>query len=1185
MTYRTPLRTVLPPNPSRTLELGLRLLGRRPRDSDGPVVSVITVVYNNAATLQRCIDSVVVQQGIAVEYIVIDGGSTDGTIDVIRANADHIDYAVSEPDRGIYDAMNKGISLAQGDYIALINSDDWLEPDGLKISVDNMLANNAEVSIGFANVWDKHGDFSHVWKIGNFDARILTSGMSFCHQALIASRKAYETVGPFDATIRISADYKWIKKLYVSWLKTVFTEVPVANFSFDGVAANNRPIWKKECKDLLTQQFPFLAPEDVSAFLEYVYRDAPLDQDAIANLVMSAGDSPLLLQSLALVVLDRLLALEIKQKNIVPIKGRVPRKEPVPGLLNVRHVAQVSARPKISVVIPVYNVEDYLEQCLRSVLEQSLREIEIICVDDGSTDSSPDILQNLAAEDPRIQIITQKNAGPSVARNAGIKAATGEYVHLLDSDDYIKPGMYAALYGHAHKHNLDLVKSNLGFIDDVYPMKRPILPKAEVFAFADCPACAQFITISSALYARDLLDRVEPSEGMTYEDRPFNWETLIEAKRIGHVDEIYYMYRVGRPGSLMSTRKGNLRHFDGFRAVDKIREILVKRNLLETFKVEYVKEQLRIYSMLIDIDAIPRLAYGRFFWEMRDRIDADRVPLAEIQKAPMPHRVKALYAFMASAEPRDALALEGEKYFFHGMDYAKTALTHAGSSCELFLVAEHAIEHHVAPRPDDEGQRLAKAVALSLLFDSIHFDALDTVDRVIAALDKVAAITGGADFGALLSALHAAPAATAPRAVRHLAFQYSQAGNYQDCQKLLAAYGTARGEDIVFFDLTQVNKVVVPPAIAAARCKLINDIRAAGLRPFAFSMIADTAYYVRQRFDLGAVETLTVLFPYSAPERYLMELFRGRSKLVFLPHGMPQLSIATARPDVVLAFTEDKTWQEVFPEAQIIPVGWPEVFGLPLSPVSGGTRARTILFLSQINGRETHRLDDLFEVASQFMTFALSDRARGYEIILRLRNRDELDKLSEDLVREIEKRSNIHLSTMLDGPVHALDVDLIVSASSTGLLYASVMGIPLLQLISNRILQHWPFIFGTDDSVQSIRESIPAITQKVEELLAGGQGAGGAASRLSEAETFARLDGAYRSSPRGAPEAARGKPGMGSTAKVRVLTLTSMMLLGKADPASRAELERLLEDPALGTGVTEHARKVLAFHARGARSS
>jgi glycosyltransferase involved in cell wall biosynthesis len=815
---------MLPPNPERALEIGRRLSDNEPRANDQPTVSVITVVYNNAATLQRCIDSVVAQTGVVVEYIVIDGGSTDGTVDVIKANAAHIDYAVSEPDRGIYDAMNKGISLAQSDYIALINSDDWLEPEGLKVSVDNMLANNAEVSIGFANVWDKHGEFSHVWKIGNFDARILTSGMSFCHQALIASRKAYETVGPFDATIRISADYKWIKRLYLSGLKAVFTEVPVVNFSFDGLAANNRPIWKQECKDLLTEQFPFLAPEDVSAFLEYVYRDAPLDQNAVENLLMHAGASPLLLQSLGLVLLDRLFARELEKKNIVSAANRVALTPPQRGALSLDQ-APARPSPKISVVVPVYNVEQFLEACLRSVMEQSLRDIEIICVNDGSPDNSQAILERLPAEDPRIRIIVKENGGLSSARNAGIRVATGEYVHMLDSDDYIQPGMYEALYGHAKKHNLDLVKSNLGFIDDVYPVKRPALPKFTVFTFADCPTSAQFITPCGALYARALLERTELfPEGMTYEDRSFNWETLIEAERIGHVDETFYMYRVERPGSIMSSRKGNLRHFDGFRAIDKIRAILEMRGLLETFKVEYVKEQLRVYSMLIDIDAIPRPAYGRFFWEMRDRINADRVPMQEIQKAPMPPRVKALYAFLASGEPRDALALEGEKYFFHGVDYAKTALTHAGSSCELFLVAEHAIEHRFPQRPDDDGQRLRKAVALSLLFDSIHFGALDTVDAVVAALAKVADITGSADFDAMMSALRdTPPPATAPRAVRHLAFRYSQACNYRDCERFLAAYGAARDKDIVFFNADQVNEMMAPPAIASPRHKIIEQ--------------------------------------------------------------------------------------------------------------------------------------------------------------------------------------------------------------------------------------------------------------------------------------------------------------------------------------------------------------------------
>lgn len=1176
-------RNTLPPNPARTLELGRRLTGSVERREGRPLVSVITVVYNNSATLQRCIDSVVAQQEIAVEYIVIDGGSTDGTVDIIRSNSAHIDYAVSEPDMGIYDAMNKGISLAAGDYIALINSDDWLEPDGLKISVNNILVNEAEVSIGFANVWDKHGKFSHVWKIGNFDARILTSGMSFCHQALIASRKAYETIGPFDDKIRISSDYKWIKKLYLSGLKAVFTEHPVVNFSFDGLAANNRAIWKRECKDLLTAQFPFLAPTDVSAFLEYVYRDSPLDQDAVENLVMHAGESPLLLQSLALVLLDRLLAHELQKKHIVPIRNRVPRTEPVRGLLSVKQAIFAKSCPKISVVIPIYNVENYLEQCLRSVMRQSLRDIEIICVNDGSRDGSQAILERLQAEDPRIRIIVKENGGVSSARNAGIRAATGEYVHMLDSDDYIKPGMYEVLYGHAVRNQLDLVKSNLGFIDDVYPVKRPILPKAEVFTFADCPASAQFITISSALYARKLLERVEPfPEGIIYEDRPFNWETLIEARRIGHVDEVFYMYRVGRPGSFMSTRRTNLRHLDGLQALDKIRSLLQQRNLLETFKVEYVKEQLRVYSMVIDIDAIPRAAYGRFFWEMRDRVDADRVQLSEVLGTVLPPRAKSLYAFLASEEPRDASAIEGEKYFFHGMDYAKTAVTHIGSSCELFLIAEHMIEHRIPYRFDDNGNRLTKSIALSLLFDSIHFGTLDSVDSVVEAVCKIERIISDNIFNELITALQEINLKKATRTAKHLAFLSSRAGNYLACQKFLAAYGEARGEMTVFIDIDQVNKVALPSPIAALRRKVIDAICAAGLRPFPFSLITDTAFYVGNQFDVCAVETLTVLFPCSAPERYLIELFRGRSKVIFLPHGMPQLSITTTRPDVVLSVTQDDKWQEIFPNAQIVYAGWPEVFRQQIPLVSQASDAavsakrKTILFLSQINGRETHKLDDFLEVASHFITFALSNEGRGYDIILRLRNSAELDLLDKEFVSAIQASPNIRLSMMSDTPVHALDIDLVVSASSTGLLYAPIMGVPLLQLTTNRIVQHWPFVFDSEDSIHFTSDSVSAMARKIESLIAGGRIARGGSPRLSEAETFVRLDGVYRPDFGSKPQDAQNELSRILTAEGRVLRLI-VMILGEQTPASRSELEQLIEDPALEATVVEHARKVLAF--------
>ena len=110
--------------------------------------------------------------------------------------------------------------------------------------------------------------------------------------------------------------------------------------------------------------------------------------------------------------------------------------------------------PKVSIVIPVYNVEEYLRRCLDSVVNQTLRDIEIICINDGSTDNSSHILAEYQSKENRLRVISQKNGGQSKARNAGLEVATGEYIYFLDSDDYIKTYALEKLYTIAKTNNL-----------------------------------------------------------------------------------------------------------------------------------------------------------------------------------------------------------------------------------------------------------------------------------------------------------------------------------------------------------------------------------------------------------------------------------------------------------------------------------------------------------------------------------------------------------------------------------------------------------------------------------------------------------------------------------------------------------------------------------------------------------
>ena len=114
--------------------------------------------------------------------------------------------------------------------------------------------------------------------------------------------------------------------------------------------------------------------------------------------------------------------------------------------------------PKISIVIPVYNVEKYLRQCLESVINQTLQDIEIICVDDGSTDNSLKILRDYASKDRRIKILTQRNKYAGIARNKGLRVAKGEYVHFLDSDDWIEKDTYEKAYKLLIESGADLIK-------------------------------------------------------------------------------------------------------------------------------------------------------------------------------------------------------------------------------------------------------------------------------------------------------------------------------------------------------------------------------------------------------------------------------------------------------------------------------------------------------------------------------------------------------------------------------------------------------------------------------------------------------------------------------------------------------------------------------------------------------
>lgn len=197
-------------------------------------ISIVTPVYNAEKTIERTIQSVLNQQiNLEVEYIIIDGGSTDKTLDIINRYSAYLSV-VSEKDKGVYDAMNKGISLARGNIIGIINSDDWYNNNALKL-VEQAFTNNPDVSIIHSPVNNYLGDkLLSTFQPGNLENLLFK--ITVAHPSCFLKRELYNKIGGFDLSYSIAADYDLIFRAYTSGAEFLKVDFPVASFSLDGMS-------------------------------------------------------------------------------------------------------------------------------------------------------------------------------------------------------------------------------------------------------------------------------------------------------------------------------------------------------------------------------------------------------------------------------------------------------------------------------------------------------------------------------------------------------------------------------------------------------------------------------------------------------------------------------------------------------------------------------------------------------------------------------------------------------------------------------------------------------------------------------------------------------------------------------------------------------------------------------------
>lgn len=288
--------------------------------------------------------------------------------------------------------------------------------------------------------------------------------------------------------------------------------------------------------------------------------------------------------------------------------------------------------PLVSVIIPVYNVKQYLEECINSVRNQTLKNIEILCIDDGSTDGSDKILDYYAEEDDRIRVIHKENEGYGKAINCGFLIAAGKYIGIVESDDFILPDMFEALYKEAEADQLDFVKSAYyriwngeykiyirdDHMDSYYNRIIDDHSRMEAFDFSSYNW--------TGLYKREFLEKNNilhnETPGASYQDFGFWLQVMCMFQKAKWIDRGFYMYRQDNPESSVKSRAKMMAVLDECRYVS---DILLSRSMIREWRCCNYFRMSKHKATFFRLDNSLRREYAyiiqKDYLELKDEID------------------------------------------------------------------------------------------------------------------------------------------------------------------------------------------------------------------------------------------------------------------------------------------------------------------------------------------------------------------------------------------------------------------------------------------------------------------------------------------------------------------------------------------------------------------------------------
>lgn len=575
-------------------------------------VSVIMPVYNGSKYLRECLDSIIYQTLKEIEIICINDGSKDNSLEILQKYADKDDriVVIDQENQGQGVARKNGLSIAKGEYLSFLDQDDFFDLQLFEKSYNKAISTGADVTIYQSNTFDdSKKEFSKYVsgkKNGIDNEKLPDKDVFSCDDMLedIFYTFGHELWSKLFKTSFIRANninfvdrnYGEDKFFLCSALAlaekiTVLDEVLV--FYRIGIKSASGNLGKISL-DFYHSEIALiqkLKEQNVYEKLELGFLKSIISS-SIHNLNVQKSYnafktvyehlaqnfekdfSILKYENYFYAQPEHIFNLYEKMKLIFSIS--------VDEYLEINKqyfIDQTDTSLKISVIIPVYNVEKYLRDCLDSVINQTLTDIEIICVNDGSTDNCGDILREYADKDSRIIILNHINKGLSATRNKGIEIAKGKFIYFLDSDDMIAPYALEKMFTEVTINNLDILffDAKIIFENDLLELTRDtiknhfkkrnltnsVISGAKMLALMqqnksyNVQSCL-YLTNSSFLKQEGILFK----EGILYEDNLFLFKLILSANRVKHIEHQLFIYRV-RDNSI-TNQIVKFNHFYGY---------------------------------------------------------------------------------------------------------------------------------------------------------------------------------------------------------------------------------------------------------------------------------------------------------------------------------------------------------------------------------------------------------------------------------------------------------------------------------------------------------------------------------------------------------------------------------------------------------------------------------------------